>query len=223
MTDVFEQSVGRWSSILPALGVSKDYLTGRHGPCPRCGGKDRFRFTDYGGRGSWVCNQCCEPPGGDGFDLLQVVNRWDKSRAINEVKAMVIGTEPVRQKKIDPLRIKRLRDERNAIWSAASHDLNSVPGVAAWWLRRAGEVRQWRTDHRRRLRRSQRRRHRFVAGQEGKDRARREEVGAGAARLMSWARTIVTAPEGERPRRDPRSEEPGQFGEHSRGPRSLHR
>ena len=39
-----ERAVGRWKSILPAFGVTPQQLTGKHGPCPLCGGKDRFRF-----------------------------------------------------------------------------------------------------------------------------------------------------------------------------------
>ena len=40
-----ERARGRWQGILPAIGVSSQYLTGKHGPCPMCGGKDRFRWT----------------------------------------------------------------------------------------------------------------------------------------------------------------------------------
>ncbi len=47
---------GHWAKILPALGVN--ILKNRHQPCPVCGGKDRFRFDDQEGRGTWFCNQC---------------------------------------------------------------------------------------------------------------------------------------------------------------------
>lgn len=46
---------GHWSRILPALGVN--VLKNRHQPCPVCAGKDRFRFDDQEGRGTWFCNQ----------------------------------------------------------------------------------------------------------------------------------------------------------------------
>ena len=50
---------GKWRGILMALGCSGDSLRkGRHGPCPLCGGKDRFRFDDMEGRGTSVCGQC---------------------------------------------------------------------------------------------------------------------------------------------------------------------
>lgn len=56
---------GHWAQILPALGVN--ILKNRHQPCPVCGGKDRFRFDDQEGRGTWFCNQC---GAGDGLALV---------------------------------------------------------------------------------------------------------------------------------------------------------
>ncbi len=37
---------GRWPWILAGLGVDPDTLKDDHGPCPGCGGVDRFRFDD---------------------------------------------------------------------------------------------------------------------------------------------------------------------------------
>ena len=51
------QSIGQWNYILPALGVSAEALTNKHKPCPACGGKDRFRYDDKQGRGTFVCGQ----------------------------------------------------------------------------------------------------------------------------------------------------------------------
>jgi len=48
------------------MGVPESILNGEHQPCPFCGGKDRFRFTDHQGLGFWFCNQCGS---GTGFDL----------------------------------------------------------------------------------------------------------------------------------------------------------
>lgn len=58
-----------WSSILAASGVGSEYLTGDHAPCPKCGGTDRFRFTNQEGDGSAICNQCLKA--GDGISVLQ--------------------------------------------------------------------------------------------------------------------------------------------------------
>src|SRR5690348_13963485 len=53
-----DRARGRWREILPCLGVETRYLTNKHGPCPLCGGKDRFRFDDKNGDGTYYCNQC---------------------------------------------------------------------------------------------------------------------------------------------------------------------
>ena len=62
--------IGRWRAALVEFGVDDALLTNRHGPCPMCGGKDRFRFDDKDGSGSWICNGCGS---GDGFKLLIAV------------------------------------------------------------------------------------------------------------------------------------------------------
>lgn len=41
---------GNWKSILRQTGVPESALSGKHSPCPGCGGKDRFRFDDREGR-----------------------------------------------------------------------------------------------------------------------------------------------------------------------------
>lgn len=40
---------GNWPHVLMSLGIASGFLTGRHGPCPGCGGRDRFRFDDRNG------------------------------------------------------------------------------------------------------------------------------------------------------------------------------
>lgn len=59
----------RWRAILSAFGISAALLAGKHGPCPACGGKDRFRIIDFKD-GRWICSQC-QPETGDGFDLVE--------------------------------------------------------------------------------------------------------------------------------------------------------
>lgn len=84
---------GRWSEVLTVLGVEEQYLRNRHGPCPACGGKDRFRFDDREGQGTWICNQC---GAGDGFRLLQTVNGWTFSEARRAViDAMDLERNPL--------------------------------------------------------------------------------------------------------------------------------
>ena len=77
LADLKAAAYGRWPEIHAALGIDPRYLNPRrHCPCPRCGGKDRYRYTDYQGRGGFICNQCY-PEGGSGFDLLMLVFGYD--------------------------------------------------------------------------------------------------------------------------------------------------
>lgn len=57
---------GKWRGVLMTLGVPERSLRDRHGPCPLCGGTDRFRFDDREGRGTYICNSC---GAGDGMKL----------------------------------------------------------------------------------------------------------------------------------------------------------
>ena len=79
LTDI-ERARGRWRAILPRVGIGLEFLTRKNGPCPLCGGKDRWRFLDYEGSGMWVCNRC-RPDGGTGFDG-DVATTYLRSRAI---------------------------------------------------------------------------------------------------------------------------------------------
>lgn len=71
-----EQVRGRWRWILAVLSITVPDGPMKHGPCPACGGEDRFRFDDKDGRGTWFCNQCV-PQAGDGFSLVQNVRQRD--------------------------------------------------------------------------------------------------------------------------------------------------
>lgn len=72
VADLHEQAQGRWPQILSLLGICVPTNPKQHGPCPACGGKDRFRFDDKDGRGTWFCNVCM-PHAGDGLALVQRV------------------------------------------------------------------------------------------------------------------------------------------------------
>lgn len=78
---------GNWPPILQALGVSADSLLNRHGPCPGCGGKDRFRFDHRKDEGVWFCSQGQSggTTGGDGFALLNHIHGWTFHEAIDAV------------------------------------------------------------------------------------------------------------------------------------------
>ena len=90
-TDVITAASGRWRDILEVLaGLHAEQLSNRHQPCPACGGRDRYRFDDRDGNGSWFCNQCGGKDhlggGGTGMDLLMRVRRWSFRQACEEVE-----------------------------------------------------------------------------------------------------------------------------------------
>jgi putative DNA primase/helicase len=90
IANTIERARGRWREILPQLGVDARFLTNRHGPCPMCGGKDRFRFDDKEGSGSYYCNQC---GAGVGLILVRRLYGWDHKTACTEVDKIIgIGT-----------------------------------------------------------------------------------------------------------------------------------
>lgn len=54
----FDLARGKWRSILVELGVPDHHLVNRHGPCPICQGKDRFRWDNKNGEGTYFCSGC---------------------------------------------------------------------------------------------------------------------------------------------------------------------
>ena len=80
----FVRGIGEshWPEILAGLGIDPRFLVRRHAPCPACGGKDRFRFDDREGRGTFYCNLCSA---GDGIRLIQNVFGWTFPDALKAV------------------------------------------------------------------------------------------------------------------------------------------
>ena len=69
--DVKARAAGQWPDILASIGgIDRRLLDGKHHPCPRCGGTDRFRMIDEQA-GAVLCNQCFNERNGDGFAALQ--------------------------------------------------------------------------------------------------------------------------------------------------------
>jgi hypothetical protein len=60
----------RWKEIFAAvMHIDPDLLDGRHHPCPKCGGTDRFRYFNEE-TGGMLCNQCFASKNGDGFAAI---------------------------------------------------------------------------------------------------------------------------------------------------------
>ena len=82
---------GRWPDLLAQLcGLTPEQLTNKHQPCPLCGGKDRYRFDDQDGSGSWYCNQCGGKDqaggGGTGMDLLMRHQGWSYAETCRHIE-----------------------------------------------------------------------------------------------------------------------------------------
>lgn len=89
---VLREFNGVWRQTLEGYGCHLP--SGRHhGPCPVCGGKDRFRFDDKDGRGTWFCSQC-DPQSGGGLLLL---SRFLGKPTI-EVARELLGQSPERSR-----------------------------------------------------------------------------------------------------------------------------
>jgi putative DNA primase/helicase len=111
---VRELAKGKWAGILVRLGVEEKYLKNSHGPCPICGGTDRYRFDDKNGTGSYFCSSCRS---GDGIQLLMAVKGWGFATAAKAVEEQVgfVRAEDQPAKKSDEAKKAALR----RIWTDA--------------------------------------------------------------------------------------------------------
>jgi len=91
VSDTVKAAAGFWPQLLPALGISI-HASGRHGACPVCGGKDRFRFDNQDGRGTWHCNQC---GAGDGLNLVEKALDVSAKEAALKIADMLGALPPV--------------------------------------------------------------------------------------------------------------------------------
>lgn len=84
--NIHDEARGRWRSLLPSLGVPEKFLSGKHCPCPICGGKDRFRWDDKDGKGTYYCNACGS---GTGIDLVMKLHKVDFIEARKMVEPLL--------------------------------------------------------------------------------------------------------------------------------------
>ena len=82
---VKNRASGQWTHILPALtGIDATLLDEKHHPCPKCGGKDRFRSIDTDA-GALYCNQCFNERNGDGITAVMWLNEWSFPESLHAV------------------------------------------------------------------------------------------------------------------------------------------
>lgn len=80
--DIHARVGNAWPAVLSQLGIGEEYLRKKPGPCPACGGTDRYTFDNRKGRGDYLCRKC---GAGDGFQLLVNVHGWQFSEARRRV------------------------------------------------------------------------------------------------------------------------------------------
>src|SRR3546814_646786 len=109
MIGIADQCINRWPSILPQFGISPSYLTGKQTPCPTCGGKDRFRFDNKDGRGTYYCNKCGP---GDGVQLVMMKTGWPFRQAAEKIREVLPNADEHRPKPTlsEERRLQALRD-----------------------------------------------------------------------------------------------------------------
>ncbi|MBC2732808.1 MAG: hypothetical protein HF981_00435 [Desulfobacteraceae bacterium] len=125
-SDVRQDAKGRWPDIFAALGI--DVGDGKHKACPVCGGRDRFRFDDINGAGSWFCNQC-DPHAGDGFALIMKVVGCDFAEAAARVRTVIGGCALASKKNHQDDAAKRRANRRRLIatWKASAPVTEGCP------------------------------------------------------------------------------------------------
>lgn len=117
-----DRARGKWRGILITLGVEQSFLTGKHGPCPFCEGRDRFRWDNDKGNGTFICSQC---GAGDGFEFLKRVKGWSFRQTAEQVDGIVGG---VSQEPAKPVRDERqVREMRADLWAASRRIVEGDP------------------------------------------------------------------------------------------------
>lgn len=131
LEEIKRATEGRWIDILcQVCGFDRDILNGRHHPCPRCGGKDRFRLIDKAA-GAVFCNGCFSTKNGDGFAAIQHFTGCTFRAAVGRV-ADAVGVEIDTKSVEDPakhLTFRAVEDVANRCLDEWATDRDLPPGT----------------------------------------------------------------------------------------------
>ena len=130
---IFNESYGKWTDILVYLGIDTRYLSGKHTPCPICGGKDRFRYTNRSGNGEYICSQC---GAGNGYTLLRKKFEWDNKELNAQIRNVIDKCRYKTQPEIDNSKIQEYIDR---IWKESAEVTENDP-VWLYLQRRCGPL-----------------------------------------------------------------------------------
>lgn len=132
-----------WSVIITqCFNIDERYLRKTAGPCPICGGSDRFRYDDKDGMGTWYCQQCGP---GNGFTLIQKATELSKHEILTAMEQFVPkipdgqqlpppGIRPA-EKELAPEEIAKRKGKLNKTWDFAK-PLSGFDAVSKYLLSR---------------------------------------------------------------------------------------
>lgn len=89
-TPLKDRARGHWQHILPQFGVDSRHLDGKHHPCPKCEGKDRWRFDNLRDEGTSICGQCGSR---SGIQMVMDMSGLSFGQAAAEIEK-IIGDAP---------------------------------------------------------------------------------------------------------------------------------
>ena len=115
------QSHGKWHSILLQLGVDSAHLSGKHCPCPICGGKDRFRFDNKKGDGNWICSNC---GAGNGFNLVSRIRGIPAGDVLKMVEPLIDTAALRAVPKVDT---EKTHASAERFWKSTRRVMNGSP------------------------------------------------------------------------------------------------
>jgi len=134
-----------WDIALPKFGIDPKFLSKKHGPCPTCGGTDRFRFDNKGGKGTFYCSYC---GAGNGISLIAKYTGCTTAEAIKRLsgaeKISPYKRQLFQRKEAKAIDVSKLRKTLQLLWDGAQaiterdpvgrYICYRVPGFDLNWL-----------------------------------------------------------------------------------------
>lgn len=121
---------GRWPDILTARGMDPSFFNGKKGPCPFCGGSDRYHWVQKKYGGVWVCNSCTDDKYATGFNMLMRHMGYSSFRDAADDVRDFFGSNPnvkpipreqrlAQQEGMTPEKVERNRARMSKFWNEA--------------------------------------------------------------------------------------------------------
>jgi putative DNA primase/helicase len=136
--DIYEAMRGKWRSVMMHLGMEHRYLTGKHGPCPMCGGKDRWRFDDKN-EGWFFCTHCGS---GKGVSLVMTWKRLTYMEAAKLIEATAGMRRIEMRQSSDEFTPEQQKAKMHELWNR-SLALDGSDIASRYLAKRAITMAQW--------------------------------------------------------------------------------